>query len=212
VRFDAMVPPEPLKLATKHAKKADVALVLGSSMTVRPFCELPMGAKHVVIVTLQDTQYDECDNVLKINAYTDQVMRGLLQELGMETDLLYAYVQSFVFGHRRLQEQNRWMLFAKGGRTNEPVTCLEAVMISTKPDASETEMEQTKEGFEAQVSVRQQAELTVRFIPRKEHNADAIEIVYAMEGEEGQRRLEFRKEGRYLGDNVGGYGSAGIDE
>ncbi len=59
VRFDAPVPELPLARATENAKKADVALVLGSSMTVSPFCELPILAKQSFLCTLQDTNYGE---------------------------------------------------------------------------------------------------------------------------------------------------------
>lgn len=95
-----MVPEGPLRLASAEAKKADVALVLGSSMSgncsialffftinrwahfnellVSPFCDLPWKAKKVILVCLQDTVADR-RVTLKINAKCDQVPCTSLQ-------------------------------------------------------------------------------------------------------------------------------------
>ena len=45
---------------TQHTQReADLSLVLGSSMTVYPFCEMPPLAKKMVIVTRQNTKFDK---------------------------------------------------------------------------------------------------------------------------------------------------------
>lgn len=49
-RFGAPTPAEPLRIAIEQSNAADVALVMGSSLTVSPFCELPTMAKNGYIV------------------------------------------------------------------------------------------------------------------------------------------------------------------
>lgn len=57
-------------------------IVLGSSLTVSPACDLPLYAKDLVIVNLQHTQHDEKASI-RIFAKTDLVMELLMKELGL---------------------------------------------------------------------------------------------------------------------------------
>ena len=59
-------------------------IVLGSSLTVYPACDLPKYSKEFVIVNLQKTQHDSLSS-LRIFAKTDDVMRLLMSELGTKS-------------------------------------------------------------------------------------------------------------------------------
>ena len=80
LNFYKGLPKIDLKNAKHHSKKSDLVLVLGSSLTVSPACELPHYAKEYVIVNLQKTQYDSGASV-RIFAKIDQVMDLLMDEL-----------------------------------------------------------------------------------------------------------------------------------
>lgn len=76
---------EPLQLARDHAKKADVFLVLGSSLTVSPANELPepSGRKknaHLAICNLQDTPVDGLAD-MRIHSRTDEFMVKVMAKL-----------------------------------------------------------------------------------------------------------------------------------
>jgi mono-ADP-ribosyltransferase sirtuin 6 len=90
INFTESLPERELQLAYDHAKKADLCLVLGSSLTVTPANEIPevvgnrrrRGAK-LVICNLQATPLDGMAD-LRVHAKTDELMVGVMRELGME--------------------------------------------------------------------------------------------------------------------------------
>jgi len=70
----------------ENASKADLCLVLGSSLTVSPACKMPeLVGKNgkLVICNLQKTPYDSIA-AAKIYAKTDDVMRAVMQRLNIE--------------------------------------------------------------------------------------------------------------------------------
>jgi len=77
-RMGAMTPEIPLQMAIECSKDADLALVLGSSMRVSPFCDIAMMCKNVCIVNLKDVPQQ---TKLKIFAPTDSVLKLLLSKL-----------------------------------------------------------------------------------------------------------------------------------
>jgi mono-ADP-ribosyltransferase sirtuin 6 len=84
IDFGQNLPERPLKLAYKHAMAADLHLVLGSSLTVSPACDMPKiskkkGAK-LVICNRQKTPLTERAD-LHIYANTDQVMQAVMARL-----------------------------------------------------------------------------------------------------------------------------------
>ncbi len=90
INFTESLPERELKLAFDHAKKADLCLVLGSSLTVTPANEVPetvgsrrrRGAK-LVICNLQATPLDGMAE-LRVHAKTDDLMVRVMRELEME--------------------------------------------------------------------------------------------------------------------------------
>lgn len=87
VLFGESLPAKEVDAAWKHTDKADLALVLGSSLKVGPACDMPAqvaknGGK-LVIVNLQHTPFDGQASLV-IHARCDEVMRLLAEELHLE--------------------------------------------------------------------------------------------------------------------------------
>jgi len=127
-RMGAATPEEPLGRAIDHAKRADLALVMGSSMTVGPFCQLSLLAKRFVIVNLQTTPYDG-DAHMCIHARTDFVLRELVSFLGVTVPPLQL---SWPF-HLRWQpsaaQSDAFDVRVMGGYPNEPPTLVRRVAL-----------------------------------------------------------------------------------
>ncbi|KAI4863352.1 DHS-like NAD/FAD-binding domain-containing protein [Hypoxylon rubiginosum] len=98
VNFGESLPAESLQLARDHAKKADVFLVLGSSLTVSPANELPEAAgrkrnANLAICNLQDTPLDGLAD-MRIHSKADELMVRVMAKLDIP-------IPSFIL-HRRL--------------------------------------------------------------------------------------------------------------
>jgi len=90
--WDSILPEDEMERAIEEHKKADLVIVLGSSLRIRPAGNFPMRTKRkngkaqegkIVIVNLQKTHLDKnCD--LRFFARIDLVMKHLMKELGIE--------------------------------------------------------------------------------------------------------------------------------
>jgi NAD-dependent SIR2 family protein deacetylase len=87
INFGENLPEKELTNAVRESKEADLSIVMGTSMRVRPACELPTYGKKnggkMVIVNLQKTPYDSEASML-VRCTTDDFMTLLLQELNVE--------------------------------------------------------------------------------------------------------------------------------
>jgi len=72
-----------LREANKICSKADLCIVMGTSMSLRHITHLPFKARKTVIVNLQETPDDKKCH-LRIWAQCDPVSAGLLSRLGLE--------------------------------------------------------------------------------------------------------------------------------
>ncbi|KAI8951282.1 NAD-dependent deacetylase sirtuin-7 [Xylaria longipes] len=93
---------EPLRLAREHADKADLCLVLGSSLTVSPSNEIPetVGGKRgakLAICNLQSTPVDRLSDI-RIFAKTDDLMTRVMAKLGLP-------ISSFILRRRLVIRQ-----------------------------------------------------------------------------------------------------------
>ncbi|KAI1440866.1 DHS-like NAD/FAD-binding domain-containing protein [Annulohypoxylon stygium] len=85
INFGEALPAEPLQLARDHAKKADVCLALGSSLTVTPANEIPetvgrrKGTK-LVICNLQETPIDKLADI-RVFSKADELMIRVMEKL-----------------------------------------------------------------------------------------------------------------------------------
>ncbi|KAI0460598.1 NAD-dependent deacetylase sirtuin-7 [Xylaria acuta] len=97
VNFGENLLEEPLRLAREHADKADLCLVLGSSLTVSPSNEIPetvggkQGAK-LAICNLQSTPIDRLSDI-RVFAKTDDLMTRVMAKLGLR-------ISSFILRRR----------------------------------------------------------------------------------------------------------------
>lgn len=86
IDFGQNLPERPLELAYDHSRAADVHIVLGSSLTVSPACDMPQETKRqggrLVICNLQKTPLHRKAD-LNIRHRCDRVMQGLMKELGI---------------------------------------------------------------------------------------------------------------------------------
>jgi len=90
IDFGQDLPVRPLQLAEENSLKSDLHLVLGSSLTVTPACNMPKytakegrGNKDLVIVNLQKTPLDKYAT-LRIFSTVDIVMAGIMERLGLK--------------------------------------------------------------------------------------------------------------------------------
>jgi len=87
IMFGESLPMKPLKDGFDNAEKADLCLVLGSSLTVTPAADMPrrvgVRGKNLVIVNLQATPLNGYAAMI-INAKIDDVMVGLMTKLGLD--------------------------------------------------------------------------------------------------------------------------------
>eukprot|EP01105_Mastigella_eilhardi_P018140 TRINITY_DN4196_c0_g1_i1.p1 TRINITY_DN4196_c0_g1~~TRINITY_DN4196_c0_g1_i1.p1 ORF type:complete len:515 (-),score=143.31 TRINITY_DN4196_c0_g1_i1:78-1622(-) len=82
INFGESLPVLPTAVAVESSRKADLALVLGTSMMVHPACDMPGQAREMVICNLQRTMFDkQCS--LRIFERTDKVMTRLMELLGV---------------------------------------------------------------------------------------------------------------------------------
>jgi len=87
IHFNETLPVNELAHAREESEKGDLAIVVGTSMRVRPACELPRyiyrnnGGK-MVICNLQTTGYDNKAELL-VRGHCDDVFHLIMQELGI---------------------------------------------------------------------------------------------------------------------------------
>jgi len=101
-------------LAMDHSRKANVSLVLGTSMNVQPAASLPdkalKNSGKLIIVNLQRTPYDGVAT-LKVYAKTDLFMTLLMKELGIpEFNTTYDHLEELKrqeLDHERKQEAKK---------------------------------------------------------------------------------------------------------
>ncbi|OBR04587.1 NAD-dependent deacetylase sirtuin-7 [Colletotrichum higginsianum IMI 349063] len=96
INFGEYLFAEPLQRARDNAKKADLCLALGSSLTVPPACTIPesVGEKKrsranpegglLVICNLQSTPLDHLSTGLRVWATTDDLMERVMEKLGLQ--------------------------------------------------------------------------------------------------------------------------------
>lgn len=83
--WEDALPEEQLEAAEDHANTADLVLCLGTSLQIRPICNLPLNTKRhggkFAIVNLQKTPKNKAADLV-IHARCDQVMQLVMGHLG----------------------------------------------------------------------------------------------------------------------------------
>eukprot|EP00058_Branchiostoma_floridae_P024402 XP_002609892.1 hypothetical protein BRAFLDRAFT_125988 [Branchiostoma floridae] len=84
--WEDSLPEKDLTLADEHSRRADVALVMGSSLQIVPSGNLPLLTKRrggkLVIINLQASKHDKHAD-LRIHGYVDEVMSMVMNRLGI---------------------------------------------------------------------------------------------------------------------------------
>ncbi|KAL4445407.1 hypothetical protein ABPG77_011232 [Micractinium sp. CCAP 211/92] len=113
--WEDALPEDELELSEQHAKEADLAICLGTSLQITPACNLPLKATRtykgcskqepgqLVIVNLQRTQHDNKatkSGGVVCHARCDEVMAALAAQLGLEIPP-YERRDTVVVGHQQ---------------------------------------------------------------------------------------------------------------
>jgi len=90
INFGEMLPQGELTNAFNHAQKADLCIVLGSSLRVRPACQVPevveTAGGRVIICNLQKIpQFPQDNRTMQVFCKCDEFMAALMEKLGLET-------------------------------------------------------------------------------------------------------------------------------
>ena len=125
-RMGETTPEEPLQRAWETAKKSDLAIVLGSSLTVGPFCQLPFLAARTVIINLQDTAYGD-RAALNIHCYCDQAMRDICREYAIEINE-FMFSRKFCLVSDLFGDKCRFLV--TGNTANEPSGVVSSVEVA----------------------------------------------------------------------------------
>lgn len=97
------VPKQPLRLSEEKAREADLAICLGSSLTVSPFCDLPALSKQMVIVTRQKTMFDRKAAVVA-HCDIDKIMHLMMQKKGLSLNV-FTYRQPFIIRREEVRTE-----------------------------------------------------------------------------------------------------------
>eukprot|EP00483_Globobulimina_turgida_P002262 UN02264 len=80
IAFGENLPGNELHKSSNNSTKADLNIVIGSSMRVNPACSLPLQGKDFVLINLQKTPYDDAAR-LRVWAKCDDFMKMVMDEL-----------------------------------------------------------------------------------------------------------------------------------
>jgi mono-ADP-ribosyltransferase sirtuin 6 len=83
--WDDPLPQFDLERAERHCQNADLVITLGTSLRIHPAADLPLMAKKMVIVNLQETPVN-AKAELVIREHVDKVMADLMELLGYPKD------------------------------------------------------------------------------------------------------------------------------
>jgi len=189
-RMNSATPQEPLEKSIEYSKMADLALVFGSSMSISPFCELPIMAKKKIICTLQTTPYDKIAT-LKIHAKCDDIMKELVLKLDIKVEPLH-YIQDFVIKYEKLENQTKYKINIDNARFNEP--CCFILQVLMKYNNKEVEIDQkSDQNFESIVSNAEEGLDTIFVITFKaEYKVDPLVETIKLD-KKGQKQFGFIK-------------------
>jgi len=158
VRYGQVVPEEPMKNGFEHARKADLAIVLGSSMGTSPFCDMPPKAKSMVLCNLSKTSYDSKAK-LTFQLPCDEFMHKVVKIMDISLGT-YTYTQKYELGYHTIAD-NTINIFLRGHFKNEPCTCVESVVVKYKGLTKELDQSNITKNFETELRCNSQDNLLV---------------------------------------------------
>ncbi|KAK1623678.1 NAD-dependent deacetylase sirtuin-7 [Colletotrichum phormii] len=196
INFGEYLPAEPLALARSNARKADLCLALGSSLTVPPACTIPdtVGKKKrtktnpaggtLVICNLQSTPLDHLSESLRVWATTDDLMVRVMEKLDIS-------IPRFVLRRRLVMEiemtaEGRYQITARGvdvGGT--PATFLQSVRMQGNRRVARTEPFTIP--FRGELAAVEEVKVELEFMGH--YGEPNLDIVMEYNGEEKLERI-----------------------
>jgi len=187
-RMNGQTPEIPLKLARKEAKKADLVLVFGSSMTISPFCVLPELAKKFVICNLQPTPYDDKAAIV-IHSRIDKVLRNISQWTNVITNE-FIYRQGFLFVVEKTNNDT-WKMSVISGRKSEQPQCIDSVIV--KYSEKKVSLSEETYSYETSLKIPPGTELNVDFIFKDDYKVENKSITLSLDSERQEIQLFLEK-------------------
>lgn len=132
INFGESLPAQALKSAHNHAKKADLCLVLGSSLTVTPANEIPeivgqrRGSK-LAICNLQSTPIDHLSD-LRVYSKTDEFMIRVMENLDIPIPLFKLH-RRLVIKLETTGDERHQLIVSGVDFDGTPVTFLKSVRL-----------------------------------------------------------------------------------
>lgn len=132
VNFGEFLPEKGLQLARNHAKKADLCLVLGSSLTVPPANEIPetVGRRRGADLVVCNLQKTDIDGSCAVRVFTegDNLMKRVMERLGLTIPTFK--LRRLLVVKIEIQEEDRYRITATGVDTDgTPQTFLQSVRL-----------------------------------------------------------------------------------
>jgi mono-ADP-ribosyltransferase sirtuin 6 len=132
INFGGSLPEEPLKLAQSHAKKADLCLVLGSSLGVSPANGIPETCgksrkSKLIICNLQDTFMESLTD-MHVWSESDELMTRVMDRLGFTIPAFILKRRLVIKSQKDTHDRQKVML-AGIDDDGTPVTYLKSVKL-----------------------------------------------------------------------------------
>eukprot|EP01126_Amoeba_proteus_P030264 TRINITY_DN2998_c0_g1_i9.p1 TRINITY_DN2998_c0_g1~~TRINITY_DN2998_c0_g1_i9.p1 ORF type:complete len:182 (+),score=20.06 TRINITY_DN2998_c0_g1_i9:1249-1794(+) len=164
-----------------HARNADLAIVLGSSMNTAPFSDMPICTKKMVLVNLGRTSYDR--KALVFRTECDTFMRELVKIFGISIPP-FTYIQKFSVKWNT-QDGENWKVTITGHGTNEPPTCIKVAEVSYLSVTRELDQSNITKNFSMDLRAPRGTELnfSVQFLD--EYREDRMSFVLSLDDDDG---------------------------
>jgi NAD-dependent SIR2 family protein deacetylase len=195
INFGESLPQATLEKAFEESDKADLCLVLGSSLTVTPAADCPkkVGKRRngkLVIVNLQKTPLDRLAS-LRIFGRCDVVMDGLIRELGLSVPQFMLH-RGLLVAHRH---NGNTLTVEAMDADGTPMTLFRKVKVTFPGSASPLKQKASEEDsstsflFDSDGSEQGQgreAKIELQFF--KHYDEPVLNISYPLVGREGAKR------------------------
>lgn len=192
INFGESLPLHSVQRGFEESEKADLCICLGSSLTVTPAADMPklvgkkgkqQGGANLVIVNLQKTPLDRLAS-LRIFGKCDQVMEGLMKELGLE-------IPSFILQRRVIFSHDTHSKFSVDSVDVDgtPLSLLAGIAATFKGSGRKVEVdaEDAPFIFHKEEGDGEEVEVKMHFVGH--YNEPPLTIAYKMEGEKGAKKF-----------------------
>jgi NAD-dependent SIR2 family protein deacetylase len=131
INFNENLPAEALTNGFNHCAQADLCVVIGSSLTIRPGADMPVETlKHggkLVIMNLQETSLDK--NAIRINGMIDNAMILLMEKLELDIPQFVVKRRLSIVRYEEIRNGKKASMLLLRGLNAEgaPVSCFKSI-------------------------------------------------------------------------------------